>query len=71
VVVFSFQRLVLMFGADIKLAESLSLAVSLSTMIVGSRALAETQLFGHAPKSGVPDVMVAGSLVGTFVGGHC
>ena len=32
--------LFLLFGADIKLAGSLSLAVSLSTMLVGSRATA-------------------------------
>jgi uncharacterized protein len=63
--------LVLLFGADIKLAGSLSLAVSLPTMLVGfvrySRdrsfvVLGETWTFVLA--------MAAGSIFGTFVGGR-
>jgi uncharacterized membrane protein YfcA len=63
--------LVLLFGVDIKLAGSLSLAVSLPTMLVGfarySRdrsfvVLAENRRFVLA--------MAAGSIVGSFIGGR-
>ena len=63
--------LVLLFGADIKLAGSLSLAVSLPTMLVGFarysrdrsfRVLAENRRFVL--------VMAAGSILGSFVGGR-
>ena len=63
--------LILLFGADIKLAGSLSLAVSLPTMLVafarysrdGSFAvLGENRAFVLA--------MAAGSIVGTFIGGR-
>ena len=63
--------LVLLFGADIKLAGSLSLAVSLPTLLVGFTrycqdrsisVLGENRLFVLA--------MVAGSITGTFIGGR-
>ena len=62
--------LILLFGVDIKLAGSLSLAISLPTMLVGfarySRdrsfvVLAENRLFML--------VMAAGSILGSFIGG--
>ena len=63
--------LVLLFGADIKLAGSLSLAVSLPTMLVGFAhyswdrsflVLAENRRFML--------VMAAGSIFGSFIGGR-
>ena len=42
--------LVLLFGADIKLAGSLSLAVSLPTMLVGSRATVEIEALSFSVK---------------------
>ena len=63
--------LILLFGVDIKLAGSLSLAVSLPTMLVGfarySRdrsfvVLGENRLFVL--------VMAAGSILGSFIGGR-
>lgn len=63
--------LVLLFGADLKLAGSLSLTVSLPTMMVGfarySRDASFSILGDH--KSFVL-VMAAGSLVGTAIGGQ-
>lgn len=63
--------LVLLFGADIKLAGSLSLAVSLPTMIVGftrySRDSAFTTL---ARNKNFVIVMAVGSIVGSFIGGR-
>jgi len=62
--------LVLPFGADIKLAGSLSLAVSLPTMLVGFTRYSRDQSFsvlGH--NRGFIVVMAAGSIVGTFIGG--
>jgi len=62
--------LVLLFGVDIKLAGSLSLAVSLPTMLVGftrySRDQSSSVLGRHR---GFLLVMAAGSIVGTFLGG--
>lgn len=62
--------LVLLFGADIKLAGSLSLAVSLPTMLVGfarySRDRSFSVLGRHRP---FVLVMAAGSIAGTFLGG--
>jgi uncharacterized protein len=52
--------LVLLFGADIKLAGSLSLAVSLPTMLVGFT-------LGH--NRAFLLVMAVGSIVGAFIGG--
>lgn len=64
-------KLVLLFGANIKLAGSLSLAVSLPTMIVGFTRYSRDQSFsviGRNRKFLL--VMAAGSIVGTFIGGQ-
>jgi uncharacterized membrane protein YfcA len=63
--------LVLLFGADIKLAGSLSLAVSLPTMIVGFTRYSRDRSFvvlGENRRFVL--VMAAGSIVGSFVGGR-
>ena len=61
--------LVLLFGADIKLAGSLSLAVSLPTMIVGFTRYSRDSSFAVLGKNrSFVGVMAAGSLAGTFVG---
>ncbi|TDW25203.1 sulfite exporter TauE/SafE [Rhizobium azibense] len=62
--------LVLLFGADIKLAGSLSLAVSLPTMLVGFTRYSRDQSFSviRCNKAFLL-VMAAGSTVGTFTGG--
>jgi len=63
--------LVLLFGADIKLAGSLSLAVSLPTMIVGFARYSRDQSFSVLGCNRVfLLVMAVGSIVGTFIGGH-
>lgn len=62
--------LVLLFGADIKLAGSLSLAVSLPTMLVGFTRYSRDQSFavlGHNRTFLL--VMALGSICGTFIGG--
>lgn len=61
--------LVLLFGADIKLAGSLSLAVSLPTMIVGFARYSRDQSFAvlKANKRFVL-VMASGSLLGAYAG---
>lgn len=62
--------LVLLFGADIKLAGSLSLAVSLPTMLVGFARYSRDQSFvvlGQNKQFLL--VMAVGSIVGTFIGG--
>lgn len=62
--------LVLLFGADIKLAGSLSLAVSLPTMIVGFTRYSRDQSFAVIGRNRTfLLVMAAGSIVGTFIGG--
>lgn len=62
--------LVLLFGADIKLAGSLSLAVSLPTMLVGFTRYSRDGSFAVMGKNkSFLLVMAAGSLVGTFIGG--
>ena len=62
--------LILLFGADIKLAGSLSLAVSLPTMIVGFTRYSRDQSFSVIRENiGFTLVMAAGSGVGTFTGG--
>ena len=63
--------LVLLFGVDIKLAGSLSLAVSLPTMIVGFARYSQDQSFGilRTHKSFVV-AMAAGSIVGAAIGGQ-
>ncbi|MCO6177319.1 sulfite exporter TauE/SafE family protein [Ciceribacter sp. RN22] len=63
--------LVLLFGADIKLAGSLSLAVSLPTMLVGFTRYSRDQSFAVLGRNkAFLLVMAAGSIVGTFVGGR-
>lgn len=61
--------IVMLFGADIKLAGSLSLAVSLPTMIVGFTRYSQDKSFSiiRAQRHFLL-VMAAGSLVGAFVG---
>ncbi|MBN8916357.1 MAG: sulfite exporter TauE/SafE family protein [Rhizobiales bacterium] len=63
--------LVLLFGADIKLAGSLSLAVSLPTMLVGFTRYSRDSAFATVARNKVfVAVMAVGSIVGTFIGGH-
>ncbi|TAN54837.1 MAG: sulfite exporter TauE/SafE family protein [Magnetospirillum sp.] len=62
--------LVLLFGLDIKLAGSLSLAVSLPTMIVGFSRYTQDASFAVLGKNRTfMMVMAVGSLVGAFIGG--
>ena len=62
--------LVLLFGADIKLAGSLSLAVSLPTMFVGFTRYSRDQSFRILGRNRTfLLVMAAGSIVGTLIGG--
>jgi len=63
--------IVLLFEVDIKLAGSLSLAVSLPTMIVGFTRYSHDQSFTivHAEWRFLT-IMAVGSLVGTFFGGQ-
>ncbi len=63
--------LVLLFGADVKLAGSLSLAVSLPTMIVGFTRYSHDSSFSVlGANRGFVLTMAAGSIVGTFIGGR-
>lgn len=63
--------LVLLFGADIKLAGSLSLAVSLPTMLVGFARYSRDQSFIVLSENRTfVLVMAAGSIVGSFIGGQ-
>lgn len=63
--------LVLLFGADIKLAGSLSLAVSLPTMLVGFSRYSRDQSFSVLGRNRTfVLVMAVGSIVGTFLGGR-
>ena len=61
--------LVLLFGADIKLAGSLSLAVSLPTMLVGFARYSRDRSFAvlGANRAFVL-TMAAGSIIGTYIG---
>jgi uncharacterized protein len=61
--------LVLLFGADIKLAGSLSLAISLPTMLVGFARYSRDRSFAvlGANRAFVL-TMAAGSIIGTFIG---
>ena len=62
--------LVLLFGADIKLAGSLSLAVSLPTMLVGFTRYSRDRSFAVLGENrAFVLVMALGSIVGTFIGG--
>lgn len=63
--------LVLLFGVDIKLAGSLSLAVSLPTMIVGFTRYSRNGAFAVVARNKIFVLTMAlGSIVGTFVGGR-
>lgn len=63
--------IVLLFGADIKLAGSLSLVVSLPTMIVGFTRYSQDKSFSIIrSQRRFLVVMAAGSLFGAFVGGR-
>ena len=63
--------LVLLFGVDIKLAGSLSLAVSLPTMLVGFARYSRNRSFVIlAENRRFVLVMAAGSIVGSFIGGR-
>jgi uncharacterized membrane protein YfcA len=67
---FLIPTLVLLFGTDIKLAGSLSLAVSLPTMLVGFTRYSMDDSFSVLGRNKLfLLVMAAGSIVGTFVGG--
>lgn len=60
---------VLLYGADIKLAGSLSLVVSLPTMIVGFSRYSRDRSFKVISRHrGFVCVMAAGSILGSFVG---
>lgn len=60
---------ILLFGADVKLAGSLSLVVSLPTMLVGFARYARDDTFQVLRRNRVFVLfMAAGSIVGTFVG---
>ena len=63
--------LVLLFGADIKLAGSLSLAVSLPTMLVGFARYSRDRSFAVLGENrGFVLVMAIGSIAGSFIGGQ-
>jgi uncharacterized protein len=63
--------LVLLSGADIKLAGSLSIAVSLPTMIVGFTRYSRDRSFAVLGQNRrFVLVMAAGSIVGSFIGGQ-
>jgi uncharacterized membrane protein YfcA len=63
--------LVLLFGADIKLAGSLSLAVSLPTMLVGfARYSRDRSFVVLAQNRRFVLVMAAGSILGSYIGGR-
>lgn len=63
--------LVLLFGADIKLAGSFSLAVSLPTMLVGFARYSRDRSFVVLRENGrFVLAMAAGSVAGSFVGGR-
>jgi uncharacterized protein len=68
---FLIPTLVLLFGADIKLAGSLSLMVSLPTMLIGFTRYSRDQSFSVLRENWrFLLVMAAGSAVGTFIGGR-
>ena len=61
--------LVLLFGRDIKLAGSLSLAVSLPTMLIGFTRYSRDQSFSVLSRNkAFLATMAAGSIVGSFIG---
>jgi uncharacterized protein len=63
--------LILLFGVDVKLAGSLSLAVSLPTMIVGFARYSQDQSFSVLRNNERFVILMAlGSIVGSFIGGQ-
>ena len=67
---FLIPTLILLFGVDVKLAGSLSLAVSLPTMLVGFARYSRDQSFGVLKANkGFLLTMAAGSILGTLIGG--
>ena len=61
--------LILLFGADVKLAGSLSLAVSLPTMLVGFARYSRDSTFAALLRNRwFVVVMAAGSIAGSFIG---
>ncbi|GGI17029.1 hypothetical protein GCM10008066_06920 [Oxalicibacterium faecigallinarum] len=63
--------LILLFGVDIKLAGSLSLAISLPTMLVAFFRFSKDAAFSIIKENkAFVAYMAAGSLVGTAIGGH-
>jgi uncharacterized membrane protein YfcA len=63
--------LILLFGADIKLAGSLSLAVSLPTMLVGFARYSRDRSFAVLGENrAFVLAMATGSIVGTVIGGR-
>lgn len=63
--------LILLFGADIKLAGSLSLAVSLPTMIIGFARYSRDRSFAVIRSNTTfLLVMASGSILGAFIGGQ-
>jgi uncharacterized protein len=63
--------LILLFGADVKLAGSLSLAVSLPTMLVGFARYSRDSTFSVLMRNrSFVLLMAAGSIVGSFIGGR-
>lgn len=61
--------LILLFGVDVKLAGSLSLAVSLPTMIVGFARYSQDQSFNVLSRNkAFLLVMAGGSIIGSFIG---
>lgn len=63
--------LVILYGADIKLAGSLSLAISLPTMLMGFARYSRDGSFAVLGRNpGFVLVMAAGSAVGAFIGGR-
>ncbi|MCX7891821.1 MAG: sulfite exporter TauE/SafE family protein [Burkholderiales bacterium] len=62
--------LVLLYGLDVKLAGSLSLAISLPTLIVGFTRYRESAAFAALKRErGLLAWMASGSIVGTAIGG--
>ncbi|AJA63424.1 MULTISPECIES: sulfite exporter TauE/SafE family protein [Bradyrhizobium] len=67
---FLIPTLILLFGAEVKLAGSLSLAVSLPTMLVGFARYSRDQSFSVLRANWLFMLaMAAGSMIGTFIGG--
>jgi uncharacterized membrane protein YfcA len=63
--------LVLLFGADLKLAGSLSLAISLPTMLVGFARYSRDQSFTILARNrGFVLIMALGSILGAYLGGQ-